>query len=60
MILQRLTWLVGRLRERNEVYVESKDQIIEKRADSRERVTLGSEVADKEVQLAVLEVDGDD
>ena len=42
------------------VYVESKDQIIEKRADSRGRVTLGSEFANKEVQLAVLEVDGEE
>ena len=42
------------------VYVESKDQIIEKRADSRGRVTLGSEYANKEVQLAVLEVDGNE
>ena len=39
------------------VYVESKDQILEKRADSRGRVTLGSEYANKEVQLAVLEID---
>lgn len=30
------------------------------RADNRGRVTLGSELANKEVQLAVLEVDGDD
>ena len=42
------------------VYVESKDQIIEKRADNRGRVTLGSEYANKEVQLAVLEVEGED
>lgn len=42
------------------VYVESKDQIIEKRADSRGRVTLGSEYVNKEVQLAVLEVNGDE
>lgn len=38
------------------VYIESKDQIIEKEADSRGRVTLGSEFAGKEVQLAVMEV----
>ena len=42
------------------VYVESKDQIIEKRADSRGRVTLGSQYANKEVQLAVLKVEGED
>ena len=39
---------------------QAKDQIIEKRADSRGSVTLVSEFANKEVQLAVLEVDGDD
>ncbi len=39
---------------------QAKDQLIEKRADSRRRVTLGSEVANKEVQLAVLEADSDD
>ena len=33
-----------------------KDRIIEKRADSRGRVTLGSEFANKRIQLAVLEV----
>ena len=42
------------------VYVESKDQIIEKRADSRGSITLGSEFANKEVELAVLEVDGNE
>lgn len=42
------------------VYVESKDQIIEKRTDSRGRVTLGSEFVNREVQLAVLEVEGAD
>lgn len=42
------------------VYVESKEQILEKRADSRGRVTLGSEYANKEVQLAVLEVEGEE
>ena len=42
------------------VYIESKEQIIEKRADSRGRVTLGSEYANKEIQLAVLKVDGDE
>ncbi len=35
---------------------QAKDQLIEKRVDSRRRVTLGSEFANKEVQLAVLEV----
>ncbi len=39
---------------------QAKNQITEKRADSRGRVTLGSEFANKEVQLAVLEVDGDE
>ncbi|MFC6906910.1 hypothetical protein [Halalkalicoccus tibetensis] len=42
------------------VYVESKDQILEKQADSRGRVTLGSEYANRKVQLAVLEVDGEE
>lgn len=42
------------------VYVGSKDQILEKQTDSRGRVTLGSEYANKEVQLAVLEVDGEE
>ena len=42
------------------VYVESKDQIIEKRADSRGSITLGSEFANTEVQLSVLDVDGDE
>ena len=42
------------------VYVESKDRILEKQADSRGRVTLGSEYANTEVQLAVLEVDGEE
>ena len=42
------------------VYIESKDQILEKRADSRGRVMLGSEFANTEVQLAVLEVDGEE
>ena len=42
------------------IYVESKEQIIEKRADSRGRVTLESEFANEEVQLAVLEVEDDD
>lgn len=44
----------------NEGLRRVKDQIIEKRADSRGRVTLGSEFANKEVQLAVLEVEGED
>ena len=38
----------------------AKDQIIEKRADSHGSVTLGSEYANTEVQLAVLEVNDDD
>lgn len=37
------------------VYIESKDQIVEKTADARGRVTLGSEYAGEEVQLAILE-----
>lgn len=36
------------------VYVESKDHIIETTADSRGRVTLGSEYANEDVQVAVL------
>lgn len=42
------------------VYVESKDQILEKSADSRGRVTLGSDFANKNVQLAILEVEDDE
>lgn len=37
------------------VHVESKEQIVEKKADGRGRVTLGSEYADEEVQIAILE-----
>lgn len=40
--------------------VELRDQIVKKGVDSRGRVTPGSEYANKEVQLAVLEIDGDD
>lgn len=40
------------------VYVDSNDQILEKRADSRGRVTLGRECANKEVQPAMLTVEG--
>lgn len=39
------------------VYVESKDKIIEAKADSRGRITLGSDYANKEVQIAILEED---
>lgn len=39
------------------VYVDSKDDIVEATTDSRGRVTLGSEYADSEIQLAILEVD---
>jgi len=39
------------------VYVESKDDIVEATTDARGRVTLGSEYANSEVQLAILEVD---
>ncbi|MFC6907151.1 hypothetical protein [Halalkalicoccus tibetensis] len=42
------------------VSIELKDQILEKQIDSRGRVTLGSEYANKEVQLAVLEADGEE
>jgi len=38
------------------VEIESKDQIIEKKTDSRGRITLGSEYADREVQVVILEV----
>lgn len=37
------------------VYIESKDQIVEKTADGRGRVTLGSDYAGKDVQIAILE-----
>lgn len=39
--------------------IDSKDQIIEKKADGRGRVTLGSDYAGKTVQIAVLEDDVD-
>ena len=42
------------------IHIESKGQIVEKRADGRGRVTLGSEYAGKEVQLAILEPIDDD
>jgi len=38
------------------VEIESKDQIIEKKTDSRGRITLGSEYGDREVQVVILEV----
>jgi len=41
------------------VYVESKEQIVERKADDRGRVTLGSEYADEEVQIAILDADED-
>lgn len=41
------------------VYVENPDQIIERKADGRGRITLGSDYANAEVQLAILEVDED-
>lgn len=37
------------------IYIESKDQIVEKTADGRGRVTLGSKYANEDVQLAILE-----
>ena len=42
------------------VYVESKDKILEKRADGRGRVTLGSDYANKNVQIAILEVEDEE
>lgn len=42
------------------VYIESKDQIVETTADSRGRVTLGSEYAGEDVQLAILKPTDDD
>lgn len=42
------------------VHIQTKDQIMEKRADSRGRVTLGSEFAGSDVQLALLAIDGED
>lgn len=42
------------------VYVESSDQIVERKADDRGRITLGNEYSGKEVQVAILDVeDGD-
>jgi hypothetical protein len=37
------------------VYVESKNDIIERKADGRGRVTLGTDFAGKDVQLAILD-----
>lgn len=42
------------------VHVETPQNIIEKTADSRGRVVLGSEFAGDTVQVAVLEVVSDD
>lgn len=45
------------------VHVESKADIIERKTDSRGRVYLGTEYADREVQIAVLDAadsDNDD
>lgn len=42
------------------IHIESKDQLVEKKADSRGRVTLGSEYAGEEVQLAILKPTDDD
>lgn len=42
------------------VYVESKDDIVEATTDSRGRLTLGSEYANEQVTIAVLERDRDD
>lgn len=42
------------------VHVESPDDVVEKKADSRGRVTLGSDYAGKSVQLAILEVEDSD
>lgn len=39
------------------VYIESKDRIIERKTDDRGRVTLGSEYANENVQLAILDVE---
>lgn len=41
------------------VFVESKDDIVEASADSRGRVYLGTEYAEKDLQLAILEVEDD-
>lgn len=37
------------------VYVESKDDIVEKTADDRGRITLGSEHANKSVTVAIID-----
>ena len=37
------------------VYIESKDRIVERKADSRGRVNLGSEYANEPVQIAILD-----
>lgn len=42
------------------VYVESKDDIIEAPTDSRGRLTLGSEYANADVQVAILKVESDE
>lgn len=41
------------------VHVDSKDDIKELKADARGRVYLGPEYSEKEVQLAILDVDED-
>lgn len=40
--------------------IDSKDQIKELKADGRGRITIGSEYADQEVQIAILETEPDD
>jgi hypothetical protein len=42
------------------VYVESKDDIVEKQTDDRGRITLGTKYGDKQVQIAILEVENDE
>ena len=41
------------------LYIESKDQLLERTADGRGRITLGSQYADQDVTLAVIDADGD-
>lgn len=41
------------------VYVDSKDEIVEAKTDSRGRLTLGSEYANEQVTIAVLERESD-
>jgi len=42
------------------VYIESKDDIVEAKTDSRGRLTLGSEFSNENVTVGILEREGDE